>query len=62
MEQLRNAFRRFWGWVRAVSGDDAYERYLAHHRDQHPGSAPLTRGEFFRSEQERRWEKSNRCC
>ena len=62
MEQMWNIPGRFWRWLRAVSGDDAYERYLAHHRGCHPGVVPLDRGAFFRREQERKWAKINRCC
>jgi Protein of unknown function (DUF466). len=41
------ALRAFWAWLRAVSGDDAYERYLAHHAAAHPDRAPLDRRAFF---------------
>jgi len=51
-----------WRWLRAVSGDDAYERYLAHHATAHPGGAPLDRGAWFRREQERAWGGVRRCC
>lgn len=53
----------FWRWLRQVSGDDAYERYLAHWRAAHAGcGAPLTRAEFFRGEQDRKWSRIRRCC
>jgi uncharacterized short protein YbdD (DUF466 family) len=48
--------------VRRLSGDDAYERYLAHHARAHPGAKPLTRKEFFKREQERKWGGVRRCC
>jgi uncharacterized short protein YbdD (DUF466 family) len=39
-----SAFRRFWSIVRELTGDDAYERYLAHWRAHHAGdAAPLAR-------------------
>ena len=41
------ALRAFWAWLREVSGDDAYERYLAHHAAAHPDRAPLGRRAFF---------------
>ena len=56
------ALRAFWGWLRAVSGDDAYERYLAHHAAAHPGCAPLDRRAFFRDRQSAAWAKVKRCC
>ena len=55
--------RRFWNALRTVTGDDAYERYLAHWRAQHAGEAvPLDRKAFFRAELERKWNGIKRCC
>jgi uncharacterized short protein YbdD (DUF466 family) len=45
-----------------VTGDDAYERYLAHRRERHSGEPPLDRGTFYRRELDRRWTQPNRCC
>jgi uncharacterized short protein YbdD (DUF466 family) len=47
-----------------VTGDDAYERYLAHWRSTHAasGGAPLERAAFFKEEQTRKWEGVKRCC
>jgi uncharacterized short protein YbdD (DUF466 family) len=55
---------RCWAALRELSGDDAYERYLAHlgacpeAHDQ----APPTRAAFFAAEQRRKWEGVRRCC
>jgi uncharacterized short protein YbdD (DUF466 family) len=59
-----DAAQRLWRALRAVTGDDAYERYLAHWRDHHRGdpAAPLDRGAFFREEQRRKWDGIRRCC
>jgi len=51
-----------WNVVRRLSGDDAYERYLAHHADAHANEVPLSRKEFFKREQERKWSGVRRCC
>ena len=57
-----NLLRRAWAAVRRVSGDDAYERYLAHHRARH-GGTPLSRAAFLRAELARKWESGpRRCC
>jgi len=49
--------------LRAISGDDAYERYLTHHCAQHAADAPpLSRADFFRAEQQRKWSGVKRCC
>jgi uncharacterized short protein YbdD (DUF466 family) len=55
--------RRLWRALRALSGDDAYERYLAHWRAHHAGEGePLDRRTFFKAEQERKWNGIRRCC
>jgi len=48
-------------WLRAVSGDDAYERYLTHHARAHRG-APLSRRAFYQEREERKWSGVSRCC
>lgn len=61
---MTDLLRSVWNVLRAVSGDDAYERYIAHWRARHaePGDAPLDRAAFFEQEQQRKWEGVNRCC
>lgn len=51
-----------WRFIRRVSGDDAYECYLRHHAEAHPRESVLSAKEFFRQEQERKWEGVRRCC
>jgi uncharacterized short protein YbdD (DUF466 family) len=59
-----NLLSRFWRVLRQISGDDAYERYLAHWRTHHghEDKAPLTRQEFFKLEVDRKWNGVRRCC
>ena len=54
--------RKVWRTIRRLAGDDAYERYLAHHAESHSGELPLSRREFFKMEQERKWNGIRRCC
>jgi uncharacterized short protein YbdD (DUF466 family) len=51
-----------WSYLRAVSGDDAYERYLAHHAAQHADQPLLTRKAFFAERQRQKWSGVTRCC
>ena len=51
-----------WCYLRAVSGDDAYERYLAHHEAEHPGKPPMSRKAYFVERQQRKWTGVTRCC
>ena len=48
--------------MRRLSGDDAYECYLVHHAHAHANERPLSRKEFFKREQERKWGGVRRCC
>jgi uncharacterized short protein YbdD (DUF466 family) len=49
--------------VRALSGDDAYERYLEHRLEHHAEEVPLDRHQFYLREQERRYSGGpTRCC
>jgi uncharacterized short protein YbdD (DUF466 family) len=69
---LANRLRSFWRLLRHASGDDAYERYIAHqdmtcqggaHQDgMHAAETPLTRGQFFKLRQDEKWSKVSRCC
>jgi uncharacterized short protein YbdD (DUF466 family) len=51
-----------WGYLRAVSGDDAYERYLAHQAAHHAGEPVATRKDFFNDRQRQKWTGVSRCC
>jgi len=56
--RLKRAAARAWAWLRAVSGDDAYEAHVSR-----VGSAdPPTRGEFYRERLERKYSRLSRCC
>ena len=57
---MRTAIRALWGWVRAVSGDSAYEAYAAHARAK--GGAPPSRETFYLETLRRRYSTINRCC
>jgi uncharacterized short protein YbdD (DUF466 family) len=51
-----------WDRLRALLGDDAYDRYVAHRHERHPGEAVLDRRRFYLAELDRRWAGINRCC
>ncbi|MCI0668659.1 MAG: YbdD/YjiX family protein [Methylococcaceae bacterium] len=57
-----------WQWLRRVSGDDAYERYIEYHARCHtndaslPDCSPLSKAEFFKQRQEEKWNGVKRCC
>jgi uncharacterized short protein YbdD (DUF466 family) len=51
-------------FIREISGDDAYERYLIHWQTHHAEreAQPQTRKAFFKAELERKWNGVKRCC
>lgn len=63
MERCIGLLWSLWQGLRRISGDDAYERYLAHHRRHHADEGPpLDRRSFCRRELERKWSGIRRCC
>jgi len=64
MSRAALRFKRLWQIMRNLSGENAYERYLAHWHDHHSigESAPLDRKAFYKQQQERKWNGINRCC
>jgi uncharacterized short protein YbdD (DUF466 family) len=48
--------------LRGVTGDDAYERYLEHHRRTHPDLAPVPADVFFKAQLEQKWNCVSGCC
>jgi uncharacterized short protein YbdD (DUF466 family) len=56
--------RKVWRVLRELTGDDAYERYLAHWEASHAseGGRPMSRREFSAAEIQRRWSGIKRCC
>lgn len=62
---MRLKLRKIWATLRELTGDDAYERYLAHWRAAHVAggaAAPLDRASFYREEVRRKWNGVRRCC
>ena len=59
---FRKGLNKLWSFVREVSGDDAYQRYLERHERTHPDVTPLQRKAFFAAEQQRKWDGITRCC
>ena len=59
---LTRLARAGWHFARQVSGDDAYERYLAHTLRMHPAQPPLSRTQYFKLRQDQKWSRISRCC
>jgi len=50
---------KLWQLVRTVSGDAAYEHYVATRNDAEPLLSP---GEFYHRRMERKYSRPCRCC
>ena len=52
--------RAVWAWVRAVSGDSAYDAYAGHQRSH--GRLPVSRADFYVETLGKRYSTTSRCC
>ena len=60
---IKRLLKTSWRFLRRLTGDDAYERYLEHYRETHGDDCtPLERAEFHRHETDRKWNGIKRCC
>ena len=59
-----NPFAKLWWWFRQITGDAAYENYLAHRRasPQERGKPAMTRDQFYADSLRRKYSTINRCC
>lgn len=55
--RLGAAFARLWAFLRAVSGDSAYDAYA-----RRAGAGAMTREAFYLDTLRRRYTGPNRCC
>jgi uncharacterized short protein YbdD (DUF466 family) len=62
MKAMLARLRTLWSGLRQLSGDDAFERYRAHHLAGHCRAPLMSRGEFYAHEQRRKWSGVRRCC
>ena len=53
---------QLWQALRALVGDDAYERYCDHQRLCHPSALVLDRRAFYLARLEQKWSGVTRCC
>ncbi len=51
-----------WWYLKEVSGENAYDRYLERHRATHPWKEPLRRGEFYRQRQDEKYSNPGSRC
>jgi uncharacterized short protein YbdD (DUF466 family) len=61
-KQVRQFLSSGLSLLRGVTGDDAYEKYVAHLQRTEPALQPLSEKEFFRAQMEQKWSCINGCC
>ena len=60
---MRRAWNGLRWYLRELTGETQYDRYLERHAREHAGAAPLTRREFERQRIDRADAKpGSRCC
>ena len=62
INKLIQALKNCLAFIRTLSGDNAYEKYLEKHFQDHCSAQPLSKKEFFKQETERKWNGIRRCC
>jgi len=54
--------RAIWDYLKEISGENAYDRYLAVHAATHSDRSPLSRGEFYRARQDEKYNNLGSRC
>jgi len=62
LRRCRRGLAALWRALRVVAGEDAYERYLRHAAAHHRGEPLMTRRDFWRDAEQRKWSGVSRCC
>ena len=62
MHRLLQPLRSLWEYLREISGDNAYDRYLGVHAATHPDRPPMGRGEFYRLRQGEKYNNPGSRC
>ena len=61
--RMGRALRFMWWYIREVSGESAYDHYVEHARQHHPGEPVMSRRDFERRRQDAREHTTQaRCC
>ena len=61
-EALLRPIKTAWWYLKEISGENSYDRYLAGHAATHPARRPLGRGEFYRHQQDEKYNNPGSRC
>jgi uncharacterized short protein YbdD (DUF466 family) len=59
---MREHLRAIWEYLKEISGENAYDRYLTVHTATHPDKRAMTRGEFYRARQGEKYNNPGSRC
>jgi uncharacterized short protein YbdD (DUF466 family) len=59
---MKEHLRAIWEYLKEISGENAYDRYLAVHTATHPDKRAMTRGEFSRARQDDKYNNPGSRC
>ena len=59
---MKEHLRAIWEFLKEISGENAYDRYLIVHAATHPGKKAMTRGEFYRARQDEKYNNPGGRC
>jgi uncharacterized short protein YbdD (DUF466 family) len=58
----QNPLRAIWEYLKEISGENAYDRYLQAHLATHPDKPPMSRAEFYRHRQDEKYSNPGSRC
>ena len=59
---MTNPLRSIWDYLKEISGENAYDRYLAVHTATHPAKPAMSRNEFYRWRQDDKYNNPGSRC
>ena len=59
---MANPLRSIWEYLKEISGENAYDRYLEVHQATHSNRPAMTRGEFYRWRQDEKYANPGSRC
>ena len=59
---MKEHLRAIWEYLKEISGENAYDRYLVVHASTHPDKRAMSRGEFYRWRQDEKYNNPGGRC
>ncbi|CAN5228190.1 hypothetical protein BH18ACT10_BH18ACT10_06160 [soil metagenome] len=59
---MPNPLLAIWDYMKEISGENAYDKYLTVHTATHPDKSPMSRGEFYRARQDEKYMNPGSRC